>query len=117
MTTYTRDEIELLAAYEAEQIAIRQQMVSGIYHNAVKMLQRWQQFNAEFQQSGEAIDPETGETVITPGGRFAALAAQYAADSAIGITVEEIATMAGALTVIVGTMRAIEARTPGMFGI
>ena len=101
MTTYTRDEIELLAAYKAEQIAIRQQMISGIYHNAVNMLARWQAFGAEF----------------APGGRFETLAAQYASDSAEQISQEEIETMAGALTIIVGTMQAIEARVPGMFGI
>ena len=101
MAGYTREEIELLAAYEAEQGAIRQQLASGIYDNAVGMLARWKSFQESFQ----------------PGGRFESLAAQYAAEQALGITSEEIATLSSALTTIVDTMQAIEARVPGMFGI
>ena len=99
MTTYTREEIQLLAAYEAGQIAIRQQLVCAIYHNAVNMLARWQAFETKFQ----------------PGGEFAALAEQYVADSADQISAEEIQTMAGALAVIVQTIQTIAARNAEMF--
>ena len=113
--TYTREEIQLLAAYEADQIAIRQQLVSGIYHNAVNMLAKWQAFEAKFAQPTTTTDPETGETVEVPGGEFADLAAQYVADSAEQVSAEEIQTMAGALAVIVQTIQAIAARNAEMF--
>jgi len=99
MTIYTRDEIELITAYEDAQKALRAQLTNRIYYNAIRMLDAWQSFEANLQ----------------PGGEFAALAEQYVADSKDQITPEEIATMAGALTVIVSTMQAIASRGAGMF--
>lgn len=98
---YDRELIELLAAYEQEQRTIRGELVSLIYYNGQQMLSDWAEFIAKF-----------GE-----GGQFASLAAQYAADMELGITAQEISTLQGAMQTIIGTMQAIEARAPGMFGI
>lgn len=97
----SREEIALLTAYETEQAGIRQQLVGGLYYNCRQMMARYAQFAADLQ----------------PGGRFEALAEQFAADSAEAITMDEIAELLAAMQTIVSLMEIVEARSPGMFGI
>ena len=88
-------------ALSREQAGIRQQLVGGLYYNCLQMLRRYAIFQADFQ----------------PGGRFAALAEQFAADSAGSITPDEIEGLVTAMQAIVSIMEIVEARTPGIFGI
>lgn len=95
-----RDEIVLLTEYEQDLTALRRQMADGLYWGCRHALERYQSFTAEFG----------------PEGRYASLAAQYTADS-VAISPEEIATLVGAMGVIMKTMEGIERRTPGVWGI
>ncbi len=61
----SREEIELLSAYEQEMKTLRNQLADGLYWGCRRSLERYQAFVAEFG----------------PEGRYASLAAQYAADS------------------------------------
>lgn len=97
----SREEITTIAAYEQEQAGIRQQLVGGLYHNCLQMLRRYAIFQADFE----------------PGGRFATLAEQFAADSATAITPDEIGELVTAMETIVSVMEIVETRTPGIFAI
>jgi hypothetical protein len=96
----SREEIELLSAYEQEMKALRNQLADGLYWGCRRALERYTGFVAEFG----------------PEGRYASLAGQYAADSG-AISAEEIAALVGAMEVIIATMESVEAKAPGLWGI
>jgi hypothetical protein len=95
----TREEVTLFNAYEAENQRLRQTMTQ-LYRQAGRQLGGWAQFQAEFQ----------------PGGRFETLAAQYAEDTS-DVNDAHYATLIGALMTLRSTVEAMEADTPGLFGI
>jgi hypothetical protein len=97
----SRDEVELLSAYELEQSGIRQQLVGALYWNCKQVLERY----SKFQQD------------LSPGGRFETLLVQFISDSSQSISQEEIVTLISAMQTIVSVMECIESKAPGMFGI
>lgn len=96
----SRDEIVLLTGYEQEMTALRRLLADGLYWGCRRSLEGYTAFAAEFG----------------PGGRYESLAEQYGADSA-AISAEDVATLVGAMEVIIATMESVEAQAPGLWGI